>query len=68
MDGEAEDVVIVAHVESLGILLSVVHNPNGSHVVDNLPRLSVEQVAPAIVAPVAATKQLWFSSPEIFLS
>lgn len=56
MDSQTEDVVIVAHVESLGILLSVVHNPNGSHVVDYLSCLSVEQVAPAIVAPVAATK------------
>lgn len=63
MDSQAEDVIIVAHVESLGILLSVVHNPNGSHVVDYLPGLSVEQVAPAIVAPVAATKHsigLWY--------
>lgn len=56
MDSQAEDVIIVAHVESLGILLSVVHNANGSHVVDDLSGLSVEQVAPAIVAPVAATK------------
>lgn len=57
MNSQAEDVIIVAHVESLGILLSVVHNPNGSHVVNYLPGLSVEQVAPAIVAPVAATKR-----------
>lgn len=56
MDSQAEDVIIVAHVEPLGILLSVVHNPNGSHVVDYLPGLSVEQVAPAVVASVAAIK------------
>lgn len=57
VDSQAKDVIIVAHVEPLGVLLSVVHDPNGSHVVDDLPGLSVEQVAPAIVAPVAATKR-----------
>lgn len=65
MDSQAKDVVIVAHVEALGILLSVVHDPNGSHVVDDLPGLSVEQVAPAIVAPVAANQRLCFIPREI---
>lgn len=65
VDSQAKDVVIVAHVESLSILLSVVHNPNGSHVVHYLPSLSVEQVAPAIVAPVAASKGHWFIAREI---
>lgn len=64
MDCQAKDVIIVAHVESLGILLPVVHNPNGSHVVDYLPGLSVEQVAPAIVASVAETKRHWFIARE----
>lgn len=57
MDRQTEDVIIMAHVESLGILLSVVHDPNGSYMVDYLTRLSVEQIAPAIITPVAATKE-----------
>lgn len=66
MDGQAEDVIIVAHVEPLGILLSVVHDPDGSHVVDYLPGLGVEQVAPAVVASVAANQTWpWFSPREI---
>lgn len=54
MDGQTEDVIIMAHVETLGILLSVVHNPNGGYMVDYLTGLGVEQVAPAIITPVAA--------------
>ena len=46
----------MAHVETLGILLSVVHDPNGSYMVDYLPGLGVEQVASAIITPVAANK------------
>lgn len=47
----------MAHVETLCILLSVVHNPNGGYVVDYLPSLGVEQVAPAIITPVSAKKK-----------
>lgn len=54
MDSQAEDVIVMAHVEALGVLLSVVHDPYGSHVVHDLTRLGVEQVAPAIITPVAA--------------
>lgn len=54
MDSQTEDVIIMAHVETLGILLSVVHHPNGSYMVDYLTSLGVEQVAPAIITPVAA--------------
>lgn len=57
MDSQTEDVIIMAHVETLCILLSVVHNPNSSHMVDYLPGLGVEQVAPTIVASVTANKQ-----------
>ncbi len=57
VDSQTEDVIIMTHVETLGILLSVVHNPNGSHMIDYLPSLGVEQVAPAIITPVAANKQ-----------
>lgn len=57
MYSQTEDVIIVTHVETLGILLSVVHNPNGSHMVDYLPGLGVEQVASAIITPVAANKK-----------
>lgn len=54
MDSQAEDVIVMAHVEALGVLLSVVHDPYGSHVVHDLTRLGVEQVAPAIITSVAA--------------
>lgn len=57
VDGQTEDVIIMAHVETLGILLPVVHDPDGSYVVDDLPGLSVEQVASAIITPVAAKKR-----------
>lgn len=57
MDSQAEDVIIVTHVEALCVLLSVVHNPDGSHVVHNLTSLGVEQVAPAIITPVAANRK-----------
>lgn len=57
MDSQTEDVIIMAHVETLGILLSVVHNPNSGYMVDYLAGLGVEQIAPAIVTPVAAKKQ-----------
>lgn len=57
MDSQTEDVIIVAHVETLGILLSVVHNPNGSYMVDYLPGLGVEQITPAIITPVTANKK-----------
>lgn len=57
MDSQTKDVVIMAHVEALSVLLPVVHDPDGSHVVHDLARLGIEQVAPAIVAPVAASKK-----------
>lgn len=57
VDSQTEDVIIMAHVETLGILLPVVHNPNGSYMVDDLPGLGVEQVASAIITPVAANKK-----------
>lgn len=56
MDSQTEDVVIVAHVEALSVLLPVVHHPDGSHVVHDLTGLGIEQVAPAIITPVAADK------------
>lgn len=46
----------MAHVESLRVLLPVVHNSYSSYMVDNLPSLGVEKVASAIVAPVAIMK------------
>lgn len=55
MDSQTEDIIIVAHVETLGILLPIIHNANRSYVVDYLPRLGVEQITSAIVAPVAAS-------------
>lgn len=57
MDGQTEDVVIMAHVETLGVLLSVVYNPNGSYVVNYLTSLGVKEVAPAIITSVAAIEK-----------
>lgn len=56
MDRQTEDVIIMARVETLGILLSVVHNSDSGYMVDYLAGLGVEQVAPAVVTPVAAKK------------
>ena len=53
---QAEDVVVVAEVEALGVLLSAVDHGHGCYVVHHLPRLRVEQVVPAVVAPVPAGK------------
>lgn len=63
MDSKTEDVVIVAHVEALSVLLSVVHDPDGSHVVHYLARLGIEQVAPAVVTPVAESKKSCATTP-----
>lgn len=57
MQSQTEDVIIMAHVETLRILLSVVHNPYSSDMVHYLPSLGIEQVAPAIIPPVAANKK-----------
>lgn len=57
MQSQTEDVIIMAHVETLRILLSVVHNPYSSNMVHYLPSLGIEQVAPAIIPPVAANKK-----------
>lgn len=56
VDSQTEDVIIMAHVETLSILLPVVYNPYGSYVVNYFSSLGVEQVAPAIVASVAENK------------
>lgn len=65
----------MAHVEALGVLLSVVYDPYGSHVVHYLTGLGIEQVAPAIITPVAAKKKgtgarqdIQFQNPGLFLS
>lgn len=47
----------MAHIETLSILLSVVHNANGSYMVDYLPGLGVEQITPAVIAPVTAAER-----------
>lgn len=57
MDSQTEDVIIMAHVEALGVLLSVVYDPYGSHVVHYLTGLGIEQVAPAIITPVATKEK-----------
>lgn len=52
MDGQTEDVIVVAQVEALCVLLSVIHHPHSSNMVHNLPGLSVKQVTPAVIASV----------------
>lgn len=66
MDAEAEDVVVVAEVEPLRVLLPVVHNGHGGDVINHLSCLRVEQVVPAVIAPVPAanTKHL-VAAPEL---
>lgn len=54
MDGEAEDVVVVAEIKPLTVLQTVVDNGDGSHVVHHLPRLTVEQVVTTVEAPIPA--------------
>lgn len=60
MDAEAEDVVVVAEVEALRVLLPVVDDGHGGDVINHLSCLRVEQVVPAVIAPVPAanTKHL----------
>lgn len=58
VDSQTEDVIVMAHIETLSILLSVIHHPNSSYMIDNFPGLGVEEVASAIIAPVAAKKCL----------
>lgn len=39
-------------IESLGVLLSIIHNSNSSNMVNYLPGLSVEQVVSTVIASV----------------
>lgn len=66
MDAEAEDVVVVAEVEALRVLLPVVDNGHSSDVINHLSCLCVEQVVPAVIAPVPAanTKHL-VAAPQL---
>ena len=52
--GQAEDVVVVAQVEPLGVLQPAVDHGHGGHVEDHVPRLAVEQVVATVEAAVAA--------------
>lgn len=52
MDGQAENVIVMPQVEPLRVLLPVVHHGNGGDVVHHLSGLCVEQIVPAVVAPV----------------
>lgn len=52
MHGEAEDVVVMAEVKPLAVLQAVVDDGDGGHVVDHLPRLTVEEVVTAVEAPI----------------
>lgn len=57
MDGQAENVIVMPQVEPLRMLLPVVHHGNGGDVVHHFSGLCVEQVVPAVVAPV--TEAQW---------
>lgn len=57
VDGETEDVVVVAEIKPLTVLQPVVDDGDGRHVVHHLPRLSVEQVVTTVEAPVPAANR-----------
>lgn len=52
MDGKAEDVIVMAKIQSLGVLLSTVYNSHSSNMVNYLPSLCVEQVVSTVIASV----------------
>lgn len=54
MDSEAEDVVIVSQIKVLAVLQPVVDDGHSGYVEHHLPRLTVEQVVPAVEASVPA--------------
>lgn len=58
MDGQAENVIVMPQVEPLRVLLSVVHHGNGGDVVHHFSGLCVEQVVPAVVAPVTEAQRV----------
>lgn len=53
MDTQTKNIICVGIVESLLVLLAIIHNPKGSYMVDNLSTLSVEKIVPTIVPSVA---------------
>lgn len=57
VNGETEDVVIVAEVEPLAVLGSVVDDGDGGHVVQQLPSLTVEKVVTTVKASIAAKQE-----------
>ena len=56
VDGETEDVVIVAQIEALRVLLPVVDDGHRRHVIHNLGCLRVKQIIPAVIAPIPAQR------------
>lgn len=52
VDGQTQDVIIMAQVKALRVLLSVINHSHSRYVVDDLSGLSVEQIAPAVGASV----------------
>ena len=67
MNGQAENVIVVSQVQSLRVLLPIVHDSNGSNVIDHFSSLCVEQIVSTIVASVTGAQvqemhRSWISS------
>lgn len=58
MDGQAENVIVMPQVEPLRVLLPAVHHGNSGDVVHHFSGLCVEQVVPAVVAPVTEAQRV----------
>ena len=52
MYGETKYVICVLSVEPLYVFISIVHDSDSSHVINNLPSVNVEQIVTTIVSPI----------------
>lgn len=52
MNSQTDNVIVMAKVESLHILLTIIHYSYCCNMVNNFSILSVKQIIPAIIAPV----------------
>lgn len=56
MHSEAQDIVVMTEVKALRVLLSGIHHGHSRHMIHHLSGLSVEQIIPAVTAPVPETQ------------
>lgn len=56
MHSEAQYIVVMTEVKALRVLLSVIHHHHSRHMIHHLSGLSVEQIIPAVTAPVPETQ------------